>query len=172
MRTCRANPLLKKTGLEAKIKKLSDLEIIVSKLKSAGKKIVFTNGCFDLLHYGHVKYLEDAKRKGDALIVAVNSDSSVRKIKGSKRPLVSQNDRARIIAALESVDYVTVFTEVTPLKVITLLKPDVLIKGADWKKNEIVGSRIVKLCGGKITTVKLAKGRSSTKLIKKIAGSL
>lgn len=154
--------------LKDKIKKLADLKKIASTLKKRGKKIVFTNGCFDLLHYGHVKYLEDAKNKGDVLVVAINSDASVRKIKGPKRPLASESDRARVIASLQSVDYVTVFADETPLEVIEALRPDVLIKGADWKNKEIVGSCVVLRDGGNISTIKLEKGRSTTNLIKKI----
>lgn len=154
--------------LEEKIKNLNALKKIILKLKENGKKIVFTNGCFDLLHYGHVKYLEDAKRKGDILVVAINSDASIRKIKGKKRPVVSQKDRLSLIAALESVDYVVLFNEETPLKLIKELKPDVLVKGADWDKKQIVGTNFVSSYGGKASTIKLIKGRSTTNLIKKI----
>lgn len=156
-------------SLETKIKRPEELKIIISHFKKSGKKIVFTNGCFDLLHYGHVKYLEEAKRKGDILVVAVNSDTSVRKIKGNKRPIVNQNDRSKIVAALESVDYVVLFQEDTPIKIIGLLKPDILIKGADWHKNNIIGSNIVLSYRGRVSTVKLVKDRSSTNLIRKIA---
>jgi len=142
---------------------------IVSKLKNKGKKIVFTNGCFDLLHYGHVKYLEDAKRSADVLIVAINSDASVRRIKGSARPIVNQSDRLKTIAALESVDYVVLFGEDTPLEIIQALRPDIIIKGADWKKNKIVGAEYVSGYGGKVKTIKLVSGRSTTQLINKIA---
>lgn len=152
-----------------KIKNIAELKKIALRLKSKGKKIVFTNGCFDLLHYGHVKYLGEAKRKGDILVVAVNSDASVKRIKGKKRPLVNQKDRIGVIAALESVDYAVLFNEDTPLKVIKSLRPDVLVKGADWNKDNIVGSDFVLKNGGKVAAVKLAKGRSTTGLIKKIA---
>jgi D-beta-D-heptose 7-phosphate kinase/D-beta-D-heptose 1-phosphate adenosyltransferase len=155
--------------LNEKIKSLNALKNIILRLKKQGKKIVFTNGCFDLLHYGHVKYLEDAKNKGDILIVALNSDSSVRKIKGNKRPILSQNDRLGIIAGLESVDYVVLFNAETPLKTIEELKPDILVKGADWDRDNIVGSDSVKRSGGKVCTIKFMKGRSTTGLIKKIA---
>ena len=131
--------------------------------------MVFTNGCFDLLHYGHVKYLEEARGKGDCLIVAINSDASVRRLKGKGRPLVSQVDRLRTVAGLESVDYVTLFHEETPLKIINLVKPHILVKGSDWESCDIVGKDIVLGCGGKVMTVKLIKGRSTTNLIKKIA---
>jgi len=164
MRTRRGTP-----ALETKIKNLRELKNIVLRLKNKGKKIVFTNGCFDLLHYGHVKYLKDAKDKGDILVVAVNSDASVRRIKGKKRPIINERDRLRIIAGLESVDYVVCFKEDTPFKIIKSLKPDVLVKGADWAKRNIVGRDIVLGYGGKVSTVRLVKGRSSTQLIKKIA---
>lgn len=162
MRTCRTGPLLKK------IKKINALKKIIFSLKAKGKKIVFTNGCFDLLHYGHIKYLEDAKSKGDILVVAINSDASVRRIKGEKRPIVNEKERLRLIAALESVDYVVIFKEDTPFKVIKLLKPDILVKGADWHKDNIVGRDFVLSYGGKVSSIKLVKGRSTTNLIRKI----
>lgn len=155
--------------LKEKIKSLRALKKIVLRLKNKGKKIVFTNGCFDLLHYGHVKYLEDAKRQGDILVVAVNSDASVRKIKGRKRPIVNEKDRLRLIAALESVDYVALFKEETPVGAIKLLKPDILVKGADWDKDNIAGKDCVLSLGGRVSTIKLVKGRSTTSLIRKIA---
>lgn len=155
--------------LENKIKSLEKLKKIVSSLKKKGKRIVFTNGCFDILHYGHVKYLQEAKKKGDCLVVGINSDASVRKIKGSRRPIVKEKDRLSIIAALESVDYVACFNQTTPLKIIKTLKPDLLIKGSDWNKEDIVGKDIVLSYGGRVQTVKLVKDRSTTDIIKKIA---
>lgn len=151
-----------------KIKKLKELVKIVSALKSCGKKIIFTNGCFDLLHYGHVMYLKNARAKGDILIVALNSDSSVRRIKGAHRPIVNENDRAGVIAGLESVNFVTIFSEDTPLKAIKSLKPDIIVKGSDWNKNNIVGKDTVSRYGGKALTIPLAKGRSTTNLINRI----
>lgn len=151
-----------------KIKKLEALKRIRAELRKSKKKVVFTNGCFDILHYGHVMYLEKAKEKGDVLIVGLNSDSSVRKIKGKGRPIVNELDRARVLAGLESVDYVVIFGRETPLEIIKALKPDVLIKGSDWKNKGIVGSDLVKSCGGKVLTINLASGRSTTNLIKKI----
>lgn len=151
-----------------KIKKLSALKRIRSILRRSKKKVVFTNGCFDILHYGHVMYLEKARAKGDILIVGLNSDSSVRRIKGKGRPIVNELDRARVLAGLESVDYVVIFGEYTPLKTIKALSPDVLIKGSDWKNKGIVGSNFVKSCGGRVLTINLASGRSTTNLIKKI----
>ena len=152
-----------------KVKKLASLKRIAAALNKKGRKIVFTNGCFDILHYGHVMYLEKAKRSGDCLIVGINSDLSVKKIKGPNRPIVNEFDRARVLAGLQSVDFVVIFNEETPLKLIQALKPDVLIKGYDWKNKGIVGSDFVKSYGGKVLTVKLAKGRSTTNLIKQIA---
>lgn len=155
--------------LNDKIKSRAALKRVVAALKKSGKKVVFTNGCFDLLHYGHVRYLERARRTGDVLIVALNSDASVRAIKGSARPLVPQDDRAAVIAALESVDFVTIFDERTPLEVIRALKPNVLIKGADWGQRDIVGRDVVAGEKGVVKTVPLEEGRSTTALIKKIA---
>jgi len=155
--------------LEKKIKSLNSLKKITASLKKQGKKTVFTNGCFDILHYGHIKYLEDAKALGDILIVAINSDSSVKKIKGNSRPIVPEIDRLRVVAGLESVDYVIAFKETTPLNAIATLKPDILVKGSDWKNN-IVGSDFVSSYGGRVCAIKLIPGRSTTNLIKKIAG--
>ncbi len=152
-----------------KIKSPTELKKIIAQLKTKGKKIVFTNGCFDILHYGHVKYLEDAKNKGDILVVAINTDASVKKIKGEKRPIVNQADRARVISGLASVDYVVLFNQETPLEVITQLKPDILVKGGDWKKEKIVGAGIVTGSGGKVFTINFLKNRSTTGLIKRIA---
>lgn len=155
--------------LEDKIKDLGKLKKLIFFLKRQGKKIVFTNGCFDLLHYGHIKYLQDASKKGDILIVGINSDSSVKKIKGDKRPIINQRDRLRLVAALESVDFVVLFKEDNPLKIIKILKPDLLVKGADWNKNNIVGKNFVSNYGGNVSRIRFVKGRSTTNLIKKIA---
>jgi rfaE bifunctional protein nucleotidyltransferase chain/domain len=164
MRTDRAG-----TFLKDKIKNLNALKEIVGRLKKKKKKIVFTNGCFDILHYGHAQYLEDAKQKGDILIVGINSDASVRRIKGNKRPILKEQDRIRLIAALESVDFALLFCEDTPLKVIQTLKPDILVKGSDWRKGSIVGEDLVSGLGGKVIRIKLVKGVSSTGIIKNIA---
>lgn len=155
--------------INSKIKNPARLKKIIARLKNQGKSIVFTNGCFDLLHYGHVKYLERAKAKGDILVVAVNSDASVRRIKGGRRPITNEKDRLRIIAALESVDYAVLFKEDTPFQTIKLLKPDIIVKGADWDEDDIVGRDFVLCYGGKVATVKLVKGHSTTNLINKIA---
>ena len=151
-----------------KIISLSCLKRKLNGLKQKGKRIVFTNGCFDILHYGHIKYLEDAKNKGDYLIVAVNSDASIKKIKAKNRPVIGQSDRLKTIAALTSVDFVVLFNEDNPLKLIKALKPDILIKGADWDKSRIVGADFVESYGGKVLTVNLVKGRSTSALIEKI----
>jgi D-beta-D-heptose 7-phosphate kinase/D-beta-D-heptose 1-phosphate adenosyltransferase len=153
---------------ETKIKKLPELKKIVFLLKGKKKKIIFTNGCFDILHYGHLRYLEAAKCLGDVLIVAVNSDSSVKRIKGENRPLNSQKQRMALVAGLACVDYCLSFKEDTPYRLIKVLKPDVLVKGGDWKSSHIVGSNFVKSHGGKVKTIKLIPGYSTTCLIKKI----
>jgi rfaE bifunctional protein nucleotidyltransferase chain/domain len=151
-----------------KINSLSSLKRKVDSLKQNGKRVVFTNGCFDVLHYGHIKYLQDAKGCGDYLVVAVNSDSSIRKIKGKNRPVIGQSDRLKTVAALACVDFVVLFNEDNPLKLIKSLKPDILIKGADWSREKIVGADFVESYGGKVLTVKLVKGRSTSALIEKI----
>jgi D-beta-D-heptose 7-phosphate kinase/D-beta-D-heptose 1-phosphate adenosyltransferase len=151
-----------------KIIQLSRLARQAKRLRGEGKRIVFTNGCFDILHYGHVKYLADAKAKGDYLVVAVNSDASVKKIKGKGRPVVPQGDRLRSLAALGCVDFVLLFNEDNPLKLIKAIKPDFLIKGSDWSRKSIVGADFVESYGGKVLTVNLVKGRSTSKLIEKI----
>jgi len=140
----------------------------VNRLKQNGKRIVFTNGCFDILHYGHVKYLQDARSNGDYLVVAVNSDSSIKRIKTKNRPVIGQADRLKTVAALASVDFVVLFNADSPLRLIKALKPDVLIKGADWSKQRIIGADFVESYGGKVLTVNLVKGRSTSTLIKKI----
>jgi D-beta-D-heptose 7-phosphate kinase/D-beta-D-heptose 1-phosphate adenosyltransferase len=151
-----------------KIRKLAELKRQINSLKAQGKRIVFTNGCFDLIHYGHVRLLQQAKRKGQILVVAINSDSSVRKIKGNGRPVIPQNDRARIVAAFENVDFVTIFSEPTPYRTIKALRPDVLVKGADWQAAKIVGKNFVRSYGGEVLTLPFLKGRSTTGIIEKI----
>jgi D-beta-D-heptose 7-phosphate kinase/D-beta-D-heptose 1-phosphate adenosyltransferase len=151
-----------------KIKSLKDLKVIVAGLKRQGKKVAFTNGCFDILHLGHVRYLEQAKKRADVLIVGLNSDKSVRKIKGPKRPLNPQNARAQVLSALRCVDYIVIFHSPTPIKLIKTLKPDLLLKGADWQRSEIVGKEIVEEYGGRVARIALTKGYSTTKIIKKI----
>jgi len=151
-----------------KIKSLPALLQIVRRLKKQRKRIVFTNGCFDLLHLGHVKYLDRAKSKGDLLVVAINSDRSVRALKGKERPLVPQSERAQVLAGLASVDYITIFNEPTPLSLIIALGPDILVKGADWKKDNIIGGDAVRRLGGRVETIPVVKGISTTRIIKRI----
>jgi rfaE bifunctional protein nucleotidyltransferase chain/domain len=136
------------------------------------KKCVFTNGCFDLLHQGHVSYLEKARKQGDLLIVALNSDASVQRLKGSERPLNHLEDRLEVIAALESVDAVTWFEDDTPLELIQLLRPRVLVKGGDWKVEQIVGASEVMSWGGKVRSIQYIQGKSTTQLIAKARGSI
>jgi len=139
--------------IQNKIKKIDELKAVVDTQRKSKKRIVFTNGCFDILHAGHVKYLEDAKKEGELLIVAINSDASVKKIKKKGRPVIGQDDRASIVAALESVDYVTIFDEETPINVIKHLMPDVLVKGGDWDEKNIVGADLVKENKGKVVVI-------------------
>ncbi len=138
-------------------------------LRRSGNRIVFTNGCFDLLHPGHVRYLSAAKRLGDVLVVAVNSDASVRRLKGPGRPLVNERDRCEVLAALEVVDYVTTFEEDTPYALIKQLQPDVLVKGGDWKPDQIVGADVVYGRGGMVRSLPYAPGYSTTALVKRVS---
>jgi len=151
-----------------KIKKLSELKITLEKLRKKNRRIVFTNGCFDLLHCGHIQYLKKAKLLGDILIVGLNSDVSVRRLKGEGRPLLLEKERAEILSALEAVDYVTIFSEDTPADLISEVKPDILVKGGDYHLEDIVGKNFVQSYGGKVITIPLVKGKSTTALIKKI----
>lgn len=151
-----------------KIKNRSEIVNLAKSLRKIGKRVVFTNGCFDILHKGHVKLLEKAKSLGDILVVALNSDASVRKIKGPKRPLNNQRDRAAIIAALSSVDFVTFFDEPTPECLIRQINPDALVKGGDWQKEGIVGSEYVESRGGKVYSIKFIKGYSTSQFINRI----
>jgi len=137
----------------------------VRSLRREGKRVVFTNGCFDLLHVGHVRYLRAAKELGDLLVVALNSDASVKAIKGSERPIISQEERAEILAALSSVDFVTIFEELDPARLIALLEPDVLVKGGDWSADQIVGKELVEARGGRILTLPLVPGAGSSSII-------
>ncbi len=140
----------------------------LTKKKHSGKKIVFTNGCFDILHLGHVRVLEKAKSLGDVLVVGLNSDASVRRLKGPGRPVNSVTDRAGVLKALKAVDYVTVFSEPTPLKLIRAVRPHFLVKGGDWKPKDIVGYETVASYGGKVRSLKFIKGRSTSKVLSTI----
>ena len=152
-----------------KLKSARALKKIIPSLKKRKKKVVFTNGCFDILHKGHIKLLKKSKSLGDVLVVAVNSDSSIKKIKGPKRPINPLRDRILILSAIDSVDFITVFNESTPAKVIREISPDVLVKGGDWKRAEIVGSNFIEAKGGRVYSVPLERGYSTSNLIKKIA---
>ena len=150
------------------IKNINELAEIRKELKLQNKMVVFTNGVFDILHAGHVDYLTRAKSKGDILIVAVNSDSSVKKIKGELRPIVPQNERAFIISSLKPVDYVVIFDEETPYENIKNIIPDVLVKGADWTVENIIGRDIVEANGGKVETIEFTNDSSTTNIIKTV----
>jgi D-beta-D-heptose 7-phosphate kinase/D-beta-D-heptose 1-phosphate adenosyltransferase len=142
----------------------------VERLRLDGKTVVFTNGVFDLLHTGHIRYLQDARREGDALLVGVNSDRSVKEIKGSERPLTPENERAEVVAALACVDAVVIFDEADPQRLIDALLPDVLVKGADWTADRIIGRETVEARGGRVVRIPLAEGYSTSAIIKKIQG--
>ena len=147
-----------------------DLPSLIKKLKRKKNKIVFTNGVFDIIHRGHVDYLSKAKSFGDILVVGLNSDSSVRKIKGKNRPVNKQSDRAAVLLALKAVDYVVIFSEETPQKLIEQVKPDCLVKGADYKISQIVGAGFVKSYNGSVKRVKLTKDRSTSRILKILNG--
>ena len=136
--------------------------------RRSGRKLVFTNGCFDILHLGHVRYLQAARRKGQALFIGLNSDASVRRLKGPDRPLNDQRSRAEVLAALECVDFVCVFTEDTPERLIRRVRPDLLVKGGDWKKEQIAGGAFVESYGGKVLLIPYVDGHSTTGLVKRI----
>lgn len=155
--------------MNKKIISQDSLKKAVGTLKQKHKKIVFTNGCFDVLHRGHIEYLKKARAIGDILVVALNSDASVKGIKGDGRPINRQRDRAAILASLEFVDFVTIFNEDTPLKLIKKLKPDILVKGADWNKDKIAGKAFVESYGGKVVTVRFLKGYSTSKMVSDIS---
>ena len=151
-----------------KILALEDFMSRLGKIRKSGQKIVFTNGCFDIMHVGHVRYLADARSEGDLLVVGLNSDASVRIIKGDKRPIVRQNHRAEVLASLGCVDFIVIFDEPDPLKLIQTLKPDVLVKGEDWTEDAIVGAESVKSQGGKIVRISFVEESSTTAIIEKI----
>lgn len=153
-----------------KIKSLNEIVDIVNKLRKDGKKIVTTNGCFDILHIGHIRYLREAKKLGDVLIVGVNSDKSIKKIKGGNRPIIPENERMEILAALECVDFVFLFDDLNPIKWINKLKPDIHVKGGDYTIDKIIERNAVESYGGKIMLVGKVEGISTTDIIKKIRG--
>ena len=147
---------------------IDELIAVRKAIKSNDKKLVFTNGCFDIIHKGHIDYLNEAKKLGDYLVVGVNSDTSVRTLKGPKRPILTQDERAFIISNLISVDFVCIFDEETPLKLIENVIPDFLVKGADWSIDAVVGKDIVEKNDGKVITIKLTPNKSTTNLIETI----
>jgi len=151
-----------------KITPRNELKATVDRLKQEGKKVVFTNGCFDILHAGHTRYLREARKLGDTLILALNSDSSVRSIKGPMRPIVPEAERAEVVASLDSVDYVTVFDELTPLALIEFLRPDVIVKGGDWAEKDVVGAETVRKWGGRVAIMPEIEGASTTNIIDKV----
>ncbi|WP_337288826.1 D-glycero-beta-D-manno-heptose 1-phosphate adenylyltransferase [Candidatus Methylomirabilis sp.] len=151
-----------------KIRSLCELATIVQQRRAAGERVVFTNGCFDLLHRGHTRLLQQARALGDLLIVGLNSDVSVQLLKGRSRPVLSQDERAELLAALASVDYVVIFEERDPSCTIDALEPDVLVKGADWAKEEVVGREMVERRGGRVVTIPLVEGSSTSSIIRRI----
>jgi len=158
-------------GLEDKILKLEEALLICRQERQAGKKLVFTNGCFDILHAGHVRYLREAKALGDILIVGLNSDASVRRLKGNSRPVNNQIDRAIVLSGLSAVDFICVFDEDTPYELIKALEPNVLVKGGDWRPDQIVGADIVLTSGGIVKSLNFVEGLSSTNIIDKMRNS-
>lgn len=145
-----------------------DIAELSTDLKKNGKKIIFTNGCFDIIHSGHVTYLNKSKALGDVLIVGLNSDSSVKRLKGDKRPINTEHDRAYILDNLKAVDYVCIFDEDTPLELIKKVLPDIITKGGDYKQDEVVGYSVVKEYGGDVVIIDLVEGKSTTEIIKRI----
>ncbi|MDD4687202.1 MAG: D-glycero-beta-D-manno-heptose 1-phosphate adenylyltransferase [Candidatus Cloacimonetes bacterium] len=156
--------------LEEKITDQKALVKLCQKQQALGKKIVFTNGCFDILHAGHVQYLEEARNLGDILVVGLNSDSSVSRLKGASRPINTEQNRALVLAALCAIDYVCIFEEDTPLTLIKAILPDILVKGGDWQPHQIVGADIVLANNGKVHSLQFTDGLSTTSVIRKIEG--
>jgi D-beta-D-heptose 7-phosphate kinase/D-beta-D-heptose 1-phosphate adenosyltransferase len=155
-------------GVPNKLKSREELRSIASQAKAGGRIVVFTNGCFDIVHRGHLHLLRKAKALGDLLIVAVNSDSSIKQIKGSQRPVICETGRLELIAALEMVDYVTLFDELDPSSVIEAIGPDILAKGGDWSPDKVVGAEIVQRSGGKVAVIPYLKGFSTTEIIERV----
>lgn len=155
----------------AQILSLDELQLERELLRRAGRIVVFTNGCFDLLHPGHVRYLQQARSLGDALIVALNSDRAVRALKGDARPILNQDERAEVMAALGCVDYVTIFDDVSPQAVIAAILPDVLVKGGDWGLDQIIGREEVEAAGGRVLNLPFVEGCSTSEIIERIRHS-
>lgn len=154
--------------MSGKLKNVRELTEISARAKAQGRTVVFTNGCFDLLHRGHVHTLREAKAQGDVLIVGLNSDRSVKSIKGPRRPILPETDRIELIAAMEMVDYVVVFDEPDPYQLISAIKPDVLAKGGDWQADKIIGADLVAKNGGRVAVIPYLKGFSTTEIIERI----
>jgi rfaE bifunctional protein nucleotidyltransferase chain/domain len=153
------------------VKKILELEELVEKINTKrrrGKRLVFTNGCFDILHAGHIRYLAAARSKGDILVVGLNSDESVKIIKDEHRPIMNQEQRAEILAGLWCVDYITIFNEPDPLKLIKVIMPDVLVKGADWREQDIIGADVVKAGGGEVVRISVVPDISTSRILKRI----
>jgi len=155
-----------------KIKSLEEIVRLRGKLRESGQRLVFTNGCFDILHVGHVRYLNRARALGDRLVVALNSDLSVRRIKGALRPVIPEMERAEVLAALASVDYLFLFDDVTPQRIIDAIVPDVLVKGSDWEISRVVGRETVERAGGAVLTVPMVEGSSTSGIIRKVLENL
>ena len=152
----------------SKVVSLNQLQQAREQLRHAGKSVVFTNGCFDLLHPGHVRYLQEARSLGDALIVALNSDRAVRELKGATRPILKENERAEVMAALECVDYVVIFDDISPQATIAALLPDILVKGGDWGVENIIGASEVTAAGGQVLSLNFVPGVSTSEIIDRI----
>jgi D-beta-D-heptose 7-phosphate kinase/D-beta-D-heptose 1-phosphate adenosyltransferase len=154
--------------MREKVREKGDLRRVLEELGKSGKRVVFTNGCFDLLHVGHLRYLEEARSLGDILVVGVNSDPSVQRLKGPRRPILPLDERMEILSGLECVNYVTSFEEQTPLELIALLRPHILVKGGDWTKERIVGRELVEGLGGEVVVLPFVEGNSTSNLIETI----
>ena len=154
--------------MRSKILQSEDLAQALKEVRASGETIVFTNGCFDILHVGHVRYLATAKSEGDVLVVGLNSDKSVKSIKKENRPIIPQEQRAEVLSSLWCVDYVTLFDEPDPLSLIKIVQPDVLVKGADWPEEEIIGADFVKANGGRVVRVSVVAGVSTSRIIQQI----
>jgi D-beta-D-heptose 7-phosphate kinase/D-beta-D-heptose 1-phosphate adenosyltransferase len=164
-----AQELLAEAHLHAgKSRSLEKLLPELARHRASGKRLVFTNGCFDLIHLGHIKYFQFAKAQGDLLIVGVNTDQSIQRLKGEKRPIISEADRISVLEELESIDYLVAFDQDTPIDLITAVKPDVLVKGADYRKEQVVGWDLVESYGGCVALAPLIDGRSTSKVIERI----
>lgn len=164
----RALPQYRMETADQKIKSLEEIVRWREDLREAGKKLVFTNGCFDILHVGHVRYLNRARSLGDRLVVALNSDRSVRQIKGAPRPVVPEMERAEVLAALACVNYLFIFDDLTPQRIIDAIVPDILVKGSDWELSHVIGRETVESAGGFVLTVPLVEGASTSGIIRKV----